>query len=64
MDIKTMIETWEQNNLNSIGKYTGEDLRLYGFPYDVGEYVPVHTRYSAVLAHHHAMTAKRMSEAN
>lgn len=51
------IQAWENENLTELGHYKGRMLRGFGFPYRIGEYVPVDKRYSAMAAHRWALAA-------
>ena len=57
---RAALESWENENLRA-GKYIGSDLRQLGFHYELGQYVPIDTRYSAMLAHRWAICARDMS---
>ena len=47
-EYKKFIE-WKSEYIDNAGKYTGINLRSYGFPYKTGAYIPVNALFSAFL---------------
>lgn len=62
------IKAWEERHLNQNGRYAGEDLSKFGFVHKPGDFIPVDSRYSAMLEHGRAVRAKeihrKMNRAN
>jgi hypothetical protein len=48
------LNAWEANNLNPEGRYIGEPLQDYGFPFRNFEHIPADKRF-------HAMAYQRMA---
>ncbi len=59
VEIQNMITNWSDQNLDQCGRYVGEELKH--FPCTVGEWVPVDSRYSAILNHAYATQIKEMA---
>lgn len=56
--IEAEVSTWQAVNLDECGRYTGKDLADFGFPWEVGEYVDITERWSAMATHRQAETAR------
>lgn len=59
---KDAIATWERQNLDQVGNYIGEDLSELGFSYRPGQWVPVTSRYSAMVEHQVAKKRQRFRQ--